>query len=257
MSGRWRIYDDLISQVPENSIIRSCGAGLSWFFVASDGTGLAMTPREVNGGIPYAGQLAGRSTREVAGWIKSWNLYEAALGLAAINSVLNVPHTVEENCNISIEASRNQDVFTYLHEELRGKKVAVVGHFHCLEKFAEICQLSILERNPVAGDLPDPACEYILEEQEVVIMTATTLINKTLPRLLELSRHARVILAGPSTPLTPLLASYGIDLLGGLVVLEEEKTHEIIQQGGCHSIFTSGTKKITIPLPAVAGVPCS
>ena len=39
--------------------------------------------------------------------------------------------------------------------------------------------------------MPDPACEYILSEQDVVIMTATTLINKTMPRLLALSRNAR------------------------------------------------------------------
>jgi uncharacterized protein len=74
-------------------------------------------------------------------------------------------------------------VFTSLREEMCGKKVAVVGHFQGLERIAEICNLSVLERRPQPGDYPDPACEYILREQEVVIITASTLINNTMPRL--------------------------------------------------------------------------
>jgi uncharacterized protein (DUF4213/DUF364 family) len=65
-------------------------------------------------------------------------------------------------------------------EKLRGKRVAVIGHFRDLERIAAVCHLSILERRPEPGDLPDTACEFVLPEQEVVIMTATTLINKTL-----------------------------------------------------------------------------
>jgi uncharacterized protein len=252
MPNKWQIYDDLISLVPENSTIRACIAGLSWFAVSSSGTGLAMRPREEDGMIRYAGDMVGRPTREVAEWIKSWNSYEAALGLAAINSVLNEPATVESTCDISIAECPNEDVFQYLRENLRGKKVAVVGHFYGLEKLAPICELSILERKPVAGDFPDPACEYILADQDVVIITATTLINKTLPRLLELSRQACVVIAGPSTPLTPALAAHGIDMLGGLVVLEEQRVHEVIQQGGRHDIFASGTKMVKAHLAPVA-----
>lgn len=254
MSDKWRIYDELIAQIPEESTIRACGAGLSWMYVASEGTGIAMTPREDCDGVRLAGNIVGRKTREVASWIKSWNFHEAAFGLAAINSALNAPQAAESNCGFSIEACPNQDVFTYLLEELRGKKVAVIGHFHNLERLASICELSILERKPHPGDLPDPACEYILPQQEIVIITATTLINKTLPRLLELSRKAQVVLAGPSTPLTPLLSAHGIDLLGGLVVLEEEKIHEVIQQGGQRCLFDSGTKMVKVHLSQMASV---
>ena len=56
-----------------------------------------MRPRE-DGTLPHAGKLAGMKTRELAGWVKSWNPYEAALGLAAINSALNAPDVVERSC---------------------------------------------------------------------------------------------------------------------------------------------------------------
>ena len=52
------------------------------------------------------------------------------------------------------------------------------------ELIAPLCRLSILERDPVLGDYPDSACEYILPEQDYVFITGMTLVNKTLPHLL-------------------------------------------------------------------------
>jgi len=242
----WEIYDALISTVPEDSIVSACLAGLSWFLVRSQGVGVAMRPREGAEVVPNAGRLAGMKTRELATGIKSWNLYEAALGLAAINSVLNSPDTVRRSCGSLLDETSDQDVFASLLEELRGKRVAVIGHFYNLERVAAVCNLSILERRPEPGDFPDPACEYILPEQDVVIMTATTLINKTMPRLLELSRNARVVVAGPSTPLTPILLERGIDILGGLMVEDEDRVWKTVGEGGQHEMFKSGSHMVKV-----------
>jgi hypothetical protein len=242
----WEIYDALISAVPEDSVISACLTGLSWFLVRSRGVGVAMRPREGDEVVPNAGQLAGMKTREIAAGIKSWNLYEAALGLAAINSVLNAADTVRRNCGSLLDETSDADVFACLLEELRGKRVAVIGHFYNLERVSAVCDLSILERRPEPGDFPDPACEYILPEQEVVIMTATTLINKTMPRLLELSRNARVVVAGPSTPLTPILLEHGIEILGGLMVEDEDRVWKTVGEGGQHELFTSGSHMVKV-----------
>jgi uncharacterized protein len=242
----WKLYDELIVAVPEESVVSGCLAGLSWFLVRSEGVGVSMRPREGAEIVPRAGNFAGMKTRELACWIKSWNTYEAALGLAAINSVLNAPDIVERNCGPLLDKTMNDDVFTYLLEELRGKRVAVIGHFYDMERVAAVCDLSILERRPQNGDWPDPACEYILPEQEVVIITATTLINKTLPRLLQLSRKARVVIAGPSTPLTPILLEHGIDLLGGLVVEDGDRVWRTVGEGGRHELFESGSRMVKV-----------
>ena len=246
MTNPWKLYDDLIAAVPEDSQVSACLAGLSWFLVRSQGVGVAMRPREDAEGFSNAGRLAGMKTRELAAGIKSWNLYEAALGLAAINSVLNAPDTVRCNCGLLLDETTDADVFACLLEELRGKRVAVVGHFYNMERVAAVCDLSILERRPEPGDLPDPACEYILPEQDVVIMTATTLINKTMPRLLELSRNARVVVAGPSTPLTPILLEHGIEILGGLMVEDEDRVWKTVGEGGQRQLFTSGSHMVKV-----------
>lgn len=132
----------------------------------------------------------------------------------------------------------------------------MVGHFYNIERLSGVCELTILERKPVHGDLPDPACEYILPDQDVVIMTATTLINKTMPRLLALSRNARIVVAGPSTPLHPLMFEQGIDLLGGLVVDDETSVWRAVAEGGCEALFTQGGRMVKVSSePLACGKP--
>lgn len=242
----WKLYDELIDAVPENAVAEECLAGLSWFLVRSAGTGVAMRPRGLDGPVRDAGKIAGMKLRDLAAWVKSWNFYEAAMGLAAINSALNARQAVVANCGVLLDESRTQDVFTCLEDNLRGKRVAVIGHFHNIERLREICELSILERIPGPGDIPDPACEYILPEQDIVVMTATTLINKTMPRLLQLSRNAVVVVAGPSTPLHPLLFEHGVDLLGGLIVDDQPSVWRAVAEGGREALFSQGGRMVKV-----------
>jgi len=143
-------------------------------------------------------------------------------------------------------ASAHESVFECLRRELVGKRVAVVGHFRGLESLAKECRLTILERLPHPGDLPDPACEYILPVQDYVFITGTTLMNKTLPRLLDLSQRATVVLVGPSTPMTPVLFSFGIDMLAGTTVVDAERVWTLIQEGDQHQFFEDGARMVKL-----------
>ena len=77
-------------------------------------------------------------------------------------------------------------------------------------------------------------------------MTATTLINKTMPRLLALSHEARIVVAGPSTPLHPLMFEHGADLLGGLIVREEPSVWRTVAEGGREALFTQGGHMVKV-----------
>ncbi len=246
MSNPWKIYDDLLATVPADVTVKECLAGLSWFLVRSLGTGVAMRPRELDEPVRGAGSIAGMKVRDLAERLRSWSNYDAAMGLAAINSVLNSLERAQANCGALLNEGANEDVFDHLQDQLRGKRVAVVGHFHNLERLAPICELSILERIPQKGDFPDPACEYILHEQDFVIMTATTLINKTMPRLLELSHGARIVVAGPTTPLHPVMFEHGIEVLGGLIVDDEPRVWNAVAEGGREVLFTSGARMVKV-----------
>ena len=119
--------------------------------------------------------------------------------------------------------------------------MAIIGHFpHIEELIAPLCRLSILERDPVPGDYLDSACEYILPEQDYVFITGMTLVNKTLPRLLQICGDAKVSLVGPTVPLSPVLFGHGADNLSGFVCTEPERLDEAIRRGCSMEIFAGG-----------------
>jgi len=208
MTDPWQIYDELIAGIPAGPLVKYYQGGYNWSRVISseDSIGLAMTiPLTTRPALFQGPSLAGQPLREAAQLVKSWNFVEAALGLAAINSWYNQPQRAEA-CGFMHPGVTNnvREAFDVYFEEIQGKQVTVVGHFPFIEKrFSGHCNLSVLERQPDMGDYPDPACEYLLPEQDYVFITGSAFVNKTLPRLLALSQNARVVIVGPSTPLAP------------------------------------------------------
>jgi uncharacterized protein (DUF4213/DUF364 family) len=80
--------------------------------------------------------------------------------------------------------------------------VGVIGHFPRLESLAWVAaEMFIFERIPQPGDYPDSAAEYLIPTCDVLIITGTSVINKTAPRLLELAQGLEIYLVGPSVPL--------------------------------------------------------
>lgn len=248
----WRIYDDLIAAVPDGPVVAECLIGIHWTLVRSEATGMALTPFDRgkghgSGGFATSGigrRIAGMPVRELAGFVKSWNPFEASLGLAAINSVLNAPARVEKMLDGLLPVQSQSNAFLQYRDSLRGKRVAVIGRFPDLEQLGSICRLTVLERMPGNDDLPDPACEYVLPEQDFVFITATALINKTLPRLLELSRNAFTFLVGPSTPFAPALYGHGIDVLAGTVVIDQSSLWQAVKEGATWGIFDHGAQMV-------------
>ncbi len=245
-SASWALYDRLLAEIPEEATVRRCLVGQAWTLVESEGVGLAMThPQERPDRAPRP-SLAGRSLRALAADIRSWNVREASIGLAAVNSHYNQRGRVEALLGRTLPDSRYEPVFAAMAREVEGKKVAVIGHFPGLEEFARRCRLSILERCPQPGDLPDFACEYVLPEQDYVFITGTTIINKTLPRLLQLSAGATVVLVGPSVPFTVAWFACGVDVIAGSVVTDPERLWTSVCEGGIQEIWRAGAVTLQV-----------
>jgi uncharacterized protein len=250
----WEVYDELIAAIPPDLQVSDCLVGLHWTLIRSRGMGIALTPFERSrfgpkGSSVIAGigeQIAGMSVSKLAEYVKSWDLFEATLGLAAINSVFNSAEQVERIYKQPLSNQGQVSAFVYYADMVRAKKVAVIGHFPDLDTLGSICEMTILERNPGEGDLPDPACEFVLPSQDFVFITATALINKTLPRLLELSCNASVFLVGPSTPFAPLLFNHGIDTLAGTVAIDPQSVWKAAQEGAARNIFEHGAQMVKV-----------
>lgn len=242
----WTLYDRLLQPLPGDAVVRAGRITPIWTMVEADcGPGLAMTPPQPYRLTSLRGRVAGMGLRELAGYVKSWDFYEAALGLAAINAWYNTPALLEPDPRRIVRGpGENSGVFGGFDRLVKGKRVTIIGHGPHVEALSPICRLSVLERLPTGSDLPDPACEYLLPQQDYVFITATALENKTMPRLLELTRNCCTVIWGPSTPLTETLLDAGADALLGNVVLDPEQVGRIAGEGGFFQDFRAYTRSV-------------
>lgn len=227
----WKLYDALIEQVPSDIKIDRIYMGETWTIVhAGSYCGIAVTVNEQDVVLPSFKHLIGTDLQSAAELCKSWSFLEASVGTAALNAYFNNPSVALTVPNMSC----TKNAFTDYASAVEGKAAAIIGHFFNLEKFlTKASSVSVLERKPWPGDYPDSACEYILPQQDFVFITGSAFINKTLPRLLQLSSASRCVVLGPSTPMSPLLLDYGADELSGLIpdYLTPEQT-ELVGAGG-------------------------
>jgi hypothetical protein len=234
-----KILDDLISNLGEDSPVHEIHACVFWTAVISKNCGLASTFHEEH---PYhravrdVGNLRSKSALELAEYAKSDNILEASIGMAAINSLIDID---EAKCT-------EQNAFDILAREGRDKKIAVVGHFPWTQRLRSIAKkLWVIEQRPREGDLPAEAAEEVLPRADVVGITGTSFINHTVEKLLELSKNKFVVMIGPTSPLSPILFDYGVDVLAGVKVVEPDKTIRSISQGAIFS-QVEGVKLITM-----------
>ena len=226
MKDFFELYDILIDGIDTDAVVTSTLMGDCWTAAETENHfGMAMTtssdtaPRMLD--LPYVGM----TLKELAAAAKSWNLTEAGFGMAAINAFYNTPA-----CLDALGAYEPFDNYCTDGLDLQAKRIGVIGHLNMPSSIqAQAKEVLILERNPRPGDYPDSACDFLLPQCDVVIMTASTLVNKTLPHLLELCKNAYTILAGPSCPMCPALLELGIDRIAGLVITDVEgMKHKII-----------------------------
>jgi len=104
----------------------------------------------------------------------------------------------------------------------KGRRVVIVGHFPFIPSVRRaVGHLDVLELDPGPGDLPPQAASDVLPRADVVAITGTSLLNKTFDGLIALCRpDAFVLMLGPTTPLSPVLFDYGVDLVAGTRVID-------------------------------------
>lgn len=219
MTNFFELYNALIDGINSDAVITGALSGECWTAVETPAAfGMAMTTPVDTAPRMTEADYIGMPLRELAQTAKSWNLAEAGFGMAAINAFYNTPQRLER-----LNAFEPFDKYCTDGLDLHGKHIGVVGHLNMPRSvYEQAASLRILERSPRPGDYPDSACDWLLPQCDVVIMTASTLVNKTLPHLLELCQNAYTILTGPSCPMCPDLLELGIDRIAGLVITDTE-----------------------------------
>jgi uncharacterized protein (DUF4213/DUF364 family) len=221
------LLNDLIASIHEDAPLRSILVGAHWTVVCSRSCGMAST---ILGNKPHGhekvrqvGHLQERSALELAEFARSDNLLEASIGVAAINSLLEV----NEAGAVEVNAEH------VLVEHGKGKNIALVGHFPFIAQLRQAAgRLWVLEQRPTEGEYPAEAASELIPQADVVALTGSSLINHTLDGLLDLCRRdAMVMVLGPSTPLSPVLFQHGATYISGTHVIDEKVVLHAVAQG--------------------------
>jgi uncharacterized protein len=242
------ILDDLLALLPAESVpVRRVLVGAHWTVVCSRYAGMAATlmadKPHSHSRVRDVGRLEERSAQELAAWSRSDDLLEASIGVAAINSLLDVDESRAQEINAA-------DV---LAQRGKGRKVALIGRFPFVEKLRPaVGELWVIEQHPIVGEYPAEAAADRLPRADVVAITGSALINGTLDNLLALCRPSSIVMVlGPSTPLSPVLFDHGATILSGTRVADEPAVLRTVGQGATFS-QVEGARRLTLVREAAA-----
>lgn len=222
-----KLLNDIISSIQEDAPVRRVLVGAHWTVVCSRHCGMAST---ILGDKPHAhekvrevGQLENKNALELAEYAYSDIALEASIGVAAINSLLEI----DDNKAVEVNAAE------VLIEQGKGKNIALVGHFPFIPKLQEAAgHLWVIEQRPTENEYPAESAVDLIPNADVIALTGSALINHTLDGLLELCRDdALVMVLGPSTPLSPALFNHGATYISGTQVLNEMDVFRTVAQG--------------------------
>ncbi len=227
-----RLYEQL-EPTARNRRITDLRVGLSYVGVMLDNgaSGLAavlpdVTPRGCTV-LSDAGKDAGSPAADLLRYQKDGkNVLHRAIGLATANAL------IEPSC----DTTEDREATTYFNLQ-PGEKVAMVGLFSPLTERirATGAILTVIEKNPQRLELlSSQEKQRALQDCDIAIITATTLLNNTLEEIIGALGSPRLVaIMGPSTPLMPdIFQSTPVTHLGGAVVADPARVMQIISEGG-------------------------
>ena len=191
-----------------------------------------------------AGSIKGKDTAEVIRYALSDNLLESSVGLATVNALVNqqIENAIEGDI-LDVISLNNNDT------------VGMIGFFGPLIDPIKksVKKLYIFEEKIIVNSpdvYPSEKTAQILPECDVIIISATTLINKTIDPLLMQANDAReAIILGATTPFLPdVFISKGVTMLSGIKVVDEKRLLRITSEGGGMRDFKGSIKKVSIRL---------
>lgn len=222
-----KLITDLLNSIQTDDPVNKVVVGAHWTAVLSRYCGMASTVMSqklhAEEHIRDAGELHKKSAMQLAQLTLSSNTMEAGIGLAALNALLSPPKTNVTHLN----------ALQFLADNGSGKKIAIFGHFPNLEKVRSVSeQLFIFELMPAEGEFGIESIPEILPSADLVAITSNSIINHSLEKILAYAnQNAYKMMLGPSTPLSPVLFDYGLDMLAGVRILDPDVLFLSISQG--------------------------
>ena len=223
-----QLLEELINSLKRDLPVTAGVVGSHLIAVASRRLGLAAHLPRVEGGKPVPSArvkftLVGRSARDLAKWLMGDEWLMAGIGMASLNSLLEIDHDKFHEINAK----------HIIADRAAGKNLMVVGRFPFVNTIrSTVRNLWVMEKQPGAECISEEEGYRLLPEADVVAITGSSLINHTFERIMSHCRSGSFkIMLGPSTPLSPVLFDYGLDAIGGALVEVVNTVLAEVEQG--------------------------
>ena len=223
-----KILDDLLNTLRQGEIVKDIRQGAFQTAVLTRGCGLASTPHDPGPHhsqtpVKEPGLLLNKDTLSLARMALSPSPLEAAIGMATINSLIEID---EQRCT-------ELNAGDLLSKKGEGKKVAIIGHFPFVPRLRTVAkELWVIERNPQEDDFAEAESEKLIPQADVVGITGTAFTNHTIESLLGLcNANAYVLILGGTAPLSSVLFDYGVSAVSGTRVIDQETVLRCVSQG--------------------------
>ncbi len=232
--------------------------------------GVAFTPRALADTVccpktaaatPDAGRLAGRSAWELASFATAEAPLKRAIGVASLNAL-----SALATDRVGFSGARVCPGLDALDaaKVCAADRVVMVGAFLPFIRSlkGKVASLSIIDRHRAAlgtADVglwtPPERAGEALSDASVVIISASSLVEGAgavtaggLEALLAACPRARrVVLAGPTAPLwTRPFFSRGVDIIGGIRVLDGARILAVVSEGGSGYSFKDASEKVSL-----------
>jgi len=200
--------------------------------------------------IDFAGDLTDKSFKELMSWSYQPPSLERIIGIATLNAAsqhiiaVQNPYKKIEGELLDFLKIKKETIITFI-----GFMKPMIRNILSRTKFVNIIDDNpAIKRTyhgiPILSDIND------LKESDfsidILFCTGTSLINNTLERILSIFKKQanRVVLIGPSISFLPdILFDKGVDIVGGMNIIDSESAIKVLQEGGGTKFFKKYGRK--------------
>ncbi|MBP5726504.1 MAG: DUF364 domain-containing protein [Clostridia bacterium] len=207
--------------------------------------------------MPLSGRLKGRTATEYLEYIFDKNILKRTLGIAALNALSTLYWQLKPPTDYTIQYGYNAfddvDPRRYDYSVVVGALVPMLKKLISADADFAVMEMDsrTLKGKELDHYLPPSEADKCVPKADLMVITGVTVLNDTLPGLLELRKPgAEIIVTGPTVSMLPdAFFKRGVTSLGGIVVTKADELLDLLCEGGSGYHFFGKYAEQTVVRP--------
>ena len=207
--------------------------------------------------MPLSGRLTKRSIEETLADLNSNNILRKTLAIATLNALSASCWNAGEAKRGGYALELDKNTFDEIEIPVEGKTVVVGALVPILKRLiksnANFTVLEMDKRTLKGAELdhyaPPKDAHLYIPDADLVVITGVTVLNDTLPDLLQLVKPgAQVVVTGPTASMLPdVFFTHGVTMMGGVLVTKPDEVLDCISEGGSgYHFFGKSAERLVI-----------